>query len=103
MTVGFYPSAKTVEPQLTLGHILKLRAGWVDDHTFALVYDTLDQRRFSSPVYPDGQATNRIELITCNARQLDCRSLLHRINPAHSMAMDQFPEGEWPSARETSD
>jgi hypothetical protein len=64
LTVGFSPSKGAADPQLTVGHILRLRAGWVDDHTFALVYDTLEPRRLSSPVYPDGQASSEIELVT---------------------------------------
>lgn len=99
LTVEFSPSKAPADPQITVGHILKLRAGWVDDHTFALVYDTLEPRRLSSPLYLDGEASSQIELVTCNTRYLDCGPLLGRIDTNHTIKLDQFPEGTWPSLR----
>jgi hypothetical protein len=77
--------------------MLDVQAGWVDDHTFALVYDQLDQRMFASPVYPTGDVSSVVQVISCNRHYVDCGPITARLAPAHSIAVKQFPEGTWPA------
>jgi hypothetical protein len=97
LTVTFAPRSRTPEPQITLGHMLGVKAGWLDDRTFAFVFDLLDQRDFTSPIYPTGEASSAVQIVSCNQRYLDCGPILKRLTPAHSVAVPQFPEGSWPA------
>jgi hypothetical protein len=83
-------------PQLTFGHMLNVRAGWIDDHTFALVYDALEPRSAKSPIYPSGEAGSAVELVTCGTKYLDCSPLLRRFAPSRTLVIKQFPDGGWP-------
>ena len=85
------------DPQLTFGHMLDVRAGWLDEHTFAIVYERLEPRHAQSPVYSTGLVNSRVEVVLCNARYVDCSPLLRRLSPKHTLVIKQFPEGDWPS------
>ena len=75
--------------------MLNVRAGWIDDHTLAFVYDALEHRRAQSPIYPTGAAASPVEIVTCNTKYLDCSPLLGRFAPSHTLVIKQFPEGGW--------
>jgi hypothetical protein len=96
LTVTLAEPKSNQEPQLTFGHMLNVRAGWLDEHTFGVVYDRLEPRHAQSPVYPNGQANSRVEIVGCNARYLDCLPLLQRLSPNRTVVIKQFPEGDWP-------
>lgn len=97
LTVSFSPQSRERTPEITLGHMLGVRAGWLDDHTFAFVYDQLDQRVFASPIYPTGDVSSMVQIISCNRRYVDCSRIAGRFVPEHSIAVKQFPEGGWPT------
>lgn len=97
LTVAFSPRSKIVAPQLTFGHMLMVKAGWLDEHTFVFIYDLMDQRDFASPLYPTGEAMSAIQIITCNRRYVDCTAIAARLSPARSIVLQQFPEGSWPT------
>ena len=42
LTVTFSSPSAKAKPQVTLGHMLRVRAGWLNDHTFAFVYNQLE-------------------------------------------------------------
>jgi hypothetical protein len=94
---------KEVAPQITLGHLMQLRAGWLDDHNFALVYDTLELHKLTSPVYPTGETDSKIRIVTCNLKYVDCAPILQRLTPDHSVDIAQFPGGDWPTFKEYRD
>ncbi len=95
LTVTLAKPGTKNDPQLTFGHMLNVRAGWIDDHTLAFVYDALEPRRAQSPIYPTGEAASAVEIVTCNTNYLDCSSLLRRFVPSHSLVIMRFPEGGW--------
>jgi hypothetical protein len=99
VTLAISARGKVTAPQITLGHMLGVRAGWLDDHTFAVVYDLLEQRQFGSPVYPTGQVSSAVQIVTCDRRYVDCTSIERKIIPTHSIRVNQFPEGTWPVER----
>ena len=72
-----------------------MRAGWIDDHTLAFVYDALEPRRAQSPIYPTGEAVSGVEIVTCNTKYLDCSPLLRRFARSHTLVIKEFPEGGW--------
>jgi hypothetical protein len=69
--------------------------GWVDDHTLAFVYDALEIRRAQSPIYLTGETESAVEIVTCNAKHLDCSPILRRFEPNHTLVIKEFPEGGW--------
>lgn len=95
LTVSFISRSGKTSPQLTFGHMLGVRAGWLDDHSFAFVYDLLEQRHFASPVYPTEELSSAVQIVSCNRHYVDCTSIMARLSPKHSIAMPQFPEGSW--------
>lgn len=95
LTISLAQPDAANEPQLTFGHMLNVRIGWLDDHKLALVYDILEPRHAESPVYMTGEADSAVEIITCNTRYLDCASLLSRLPPKHTIVFKEFPEGGW--------
>lgn len=99
LTVTITKAGDKNEPQLILGRMANVRAGWLDEHHFALVYDVLEPRHAQSPIFPTGDAESAIELITCNTRHLDCAPLLRRLSARHSLPIREFPEGGWSQQR----
>jgi hypothetical protein len=87
------------EPQLTFGHMLNVRAGWLDQHHFALVYEVLESRHSQSPIFTTGEADSAVEVSTCNTRYLDCTPLLRRLSAKNSLLIKEFPEGGWSELR----
>jgi hypothetical protein len=96
LTLSFSPRSGSGKPEITLGHMLGVRAGWLDNHTFVLIYDQLEQRVFSSPVYPTGDVSSEVRIVTCNRRYVDCGPITGRLAANRSIAIQQFPEGTWP-------
>src|SRR4051812_46086718 len=90
LTVTLAKPGTKKEPQLTFGHMLNVRASWIDDHTLAFVYDALEPRRAQSPIYPTGEAAGGVEIVTCNTKYLDCSPLLRRFAPSHTLVIKQF-------------
>lgn len=93
LTVAVAKRGTKNDPQLTFGHMLNVRAGWIDDHTLAFVYDELEPRRTQSPIYPTGEAASAVEIVTCNAKYLNCSPILRRFAPSHTLVIKEFPEG----------
>ena len=84
-----------IEPQLTFGHLQKLKVGWINDRTLAFVADELELSQFCTPVYLAKDSDYKeVHLVTCSTRQIDCSSLLERIRPG-ATKLDVFPEGGW--------
>ncbi|TFU00052.1 hypothetical protein EUV02_15505 [Polymorphobacter arshaanensis] len=96
LTLSFAPKAKQEGPQIKFGHMLNVKLGWLDERRFAIVYDVLEIRQLASPVFPTGEAQSAVEIIPCNRRYIDCRSLETRLNAKASLAISQFPDGDWP-------
>ena len=95
LTVTLAKPGAAKEPQLTFGHMLNVRAAWLDNHNLALVYDVLEPRHAQSPIYVTGEADSAVEIITCNTRHLDCTALLRRLSAKHTIVFKEFPEGGW--------
>ena len=99
LTIAFSPSGRPQKPLLNFAHLLDGRAGWLDNHTFALVFDVMEPREFLSPVYPTGVATSKVEIVPCNVRFSDCDKLIASMREGHILEIEQFPEGSWPDRR----
>ena len=100
-TIAFSQKGADAKPQIRFGHMLKVRADWVDEHTFAIVYDTLDPRRLTSPIYSTSESGSAVNLIVCDMRYLDCSPLLKRFRSKSPLIIDQFPDGDWPTLSKT--
>lgn len=96
LTVSFLPRSGSAKAEITLGHMLGVRAGWLDEHTFAVIYDQLEQRAFTSPIYPTGEVSSEVQIVTCNRRYIDCEPIRGRLIINRAITIQQFPEGTWP-------
>jgi hypothetical protein len=92
LTLTFFAKLASVSPQVRFGRVKALNAGWLDDHTFAIAYETLEPRKITSPIYPSGERDSSVDIVLCDAVRLDCGPLVKRFAPGRSFALERFPK-----------